>query len=155
MKTLVYVTIIIMTIVFIGTRAIRAYFTQPAEPSTTATSMPTVTPPVTPTATATPQPTPTLAHGEAQRVRFEVGTHGATITMESTQTFVLWAAEGQTMRISGREGMYARLTAPSGDDVLFGDDGATLPLSGDYLLTVAGTDAVSVDIRSDTCSEHC
>ena len=95
-----------------------------------------------PPSTATP-----LAHGEAQRVNFAVGTYGSTLATHRTSTFVLWAREGQTFRIAGAEGMTARLTAPSGIDVGLVDGDVTLPETGDYLLTVSGVDQIGVDIR--------
>lgn len=141
MKTLIYVVIIVTVVWFISTRAIRAYFAQPATLTTIAAPMPTATPTTEPT--ATPQPTPTLAHGEAQRMRFAVGTYGGTY---QAGTWSLWAAQGQTLTLAG-DGMVARLTTDSGTDVPLIGDKATLPTSGDYVLTVAGVDQFSVDIR--------
>lgn len=150
MTTLIRVIAILAVIWFVGTLAVENFFQPPTTPTAIVNSEPTGIIDIQPTPTVEPEPTPTLAHGEAQRVRFAVGTYGQTLTVDGQQTFVLWAAEGQVMRVSGQEGMVARLTAPGGDDVAFGERGALLPANGDYLLTVAGTDAISIDIRRDS-----
>lgn len=111
------------------------------------TQTPTTAPSLAITAQATITPTVVLNHGEPQRMRFTVGTFGTSAKVEGQQTFVLWAGAGQTLRLAGGSGLAARLTAPSDDDVALVDGAATLPASGDYLLTVAGVEQFSIDIR--------
>lgn len=147
MRTLLVTALMIGGLFWIGGRFTGEYFAEPQ--SATAAGEPLVEfhPTETPAPATTPEPSPTLAHTDAVRVNFLVGTYGTTLQVEGTQSFVLWMAVGQTMRIAGQDGMAARLTAPSGADVELGADGALLPESGDYALTVAGTDSVSVDVR--------
>ena len=101
--------------------------------------------------TQTPLPTATLAplvHGDAERMRFAVGTYGSSYTLDSTvKTFVLWAAQDQKLRLAGDSTMRARLTTASGEDVYPVGGVVTLPVSGDYMLTVTGTRQFAIDIR--------
>ena len=104
---------------------------------------------VHPTIEATPTPVPTatpapLTHGEAQRMQFDVGTYGGSY---SAGTWVLWAAHGQTLTLTGGDGMRWLFTVPDGDVPGVGDTTIVLPASGDYTLTVAGVDQFSIDIR--------
>lgn len=135
MKSLLMAMIIVGVTFVVG----RAFADTP-----TATELPreplvTVVP--TPTATAVPSPVPD--HGEAQRMQFGAGTYGGAY---QAGTWSLWAGQGQTLRIAG-DGSAARLTAPDGTDVAVGPDGAVLPTSGDYTLTVVGVEQFSIDIR--------
>lgn len=135
MKSLMMAMIIVGVTFVVG----RAF----ADPST-ATELPreplvTVVP--TPTATVAPNPAPD--HGEAQRMQFAAGTYGG---VYESGTWLLWAGEGQALRIAG-DGSVARLTAPDEIDIAVGPDGAVLPASGDYTLTVAGVEQFSIDIR--------
>jgi hypothetical protein len=102
-------------------------------------------------ATIAPQPTmtPVLTHGQAQRVRFKPGAYGESLQVDSQQTFVLWAKAGQVMKLTSDRTFAVKLSDPSGNDVLFEQLTATLPASGDYLLTVAGESGFTffVDIR--------
>lgn len=113
------------------------------------TIYPTSTPTTAPALAITVQATvlPALQHGNPERLRFANGAYGAAPRIDGQQTFVLWAAAGQRLRLAGESGLTARLTAPSGDDVALVDGAATLPADGDYVLTVAGVEQFSVDIR--------
>lgn len=105
------------------------------------TSMPTSAPALAITVQATMTPIP---HGTPQRMRFQVGTYGGSY---ASGTWVLWVAKGQTLRIAAEAGMVARLTGPDASDVGISAAGASLLVSGDYTLTVAGVDQFSIEVR--------
>lgn len=94
----------------------------------------------TPTAT----PAPVIEHGEAQRMQFARGTYGGSY---AAGTWVLWARQGQTLTLAGAELVNARLTAPGGEGVTLVGNKATLPESGDYMLTVVGLEQFGIEIR--------
>lgn len=142
MRTLIFAAFVVVVAIRLAAWANAA----PAEQET-----PTAEPLVTVVATITPQPTttPVLTHGEAQRVRFKPGAYGESLQVEGQETFVLWAKAGQVMKLTSDRTFAAKLSDPSGNDVLFEQLTATLPSSGDYLLTVAGNSGFTfyVDIR--------
>lgn len=141
MRTLIFAAFVVVVAIRLAAWASAA----PAEQA------PTAAPLVTVVATITPQPTtaPVLTHGQAQRVRFKPGAYGESLQVDSQQTFVLWAKAGQVMKLTSDRTFAARMTAPSGGDVPFDQLTATLPASGDYLLTVASHSGFTfyIDIR--------
>jgi len=143
MRTLIIVAIAIV----IGIRAVDWFWSPPNEGASHADVLVTVQPTVTPM----PPPTPTLAQlGEPVRVQFPRGTYGTSINMSTAQTtYILWARAGQTLHLTSDQPFAARLSAPGGEDLPLTTLAATLPASGDYLLTVAGAQAFtfSIDIR--------
>jgi len=142
MRTLIFAAFVVVVAIRLAAWASAA----PAE-QVTATAEPLVTV----VATTAPQPTttPALTHGEPQRVQFKIGAYGESLQVDSQQTFVLWAKAGQTLKLTSDRTFAAKFSDPSGNDVPFDQLTATLPASGDYLLTVAEDSGFTffVDIR--------
>lgn len=118
------------------------------------TTLPHGEPLVTIVPTATPAPVVYPTPGAPQRVQFERGSYGATLTGTNSQAFLLWAASGQKFT--------AYLMGSPAQMSLRGTDGgelfnvqpqttgeATLTASGDYTLVVSATVpfTVGVEIR--------
>lgn len=147
MRTLGCIFVVIVGIGALIYGGLALYFSPPADP-VYASGEPIVT--IVPTATTsalaiTPQPTVgPVAHGDPQRMQFAIGTYGGSY---QAGTWILWAARGQTLTLGADALVNAKLTAPSGDGVLLEGNKATLPASGDYLLTVDGVESFTIDIR--------
>lgn len=104
--------------------------------------------------TMAPQATPTMVvqvinHGTAQRVQFARGTYGQVLAATDRQTYVLWAAQGQTMTFVSDVPVVVLATDPNGAQLALEGGAAKLPSNGDYLVTIAaaGAFSVAVDIR--------
>lgn len=110
----------------------------------------TIVPTTTVTPTAVTFPTPAAP----QRVQFARGAYGATLAGTSSQSFWLWAAQGQTFS-AYLVGDPAQMTLLRDGGVLFTDvqpavlQKVQLPASGDYTLIVSATVpfTVGVEIR--------
>ena len=118
------------------------------------TKLPNGEPVVTIVPTATPAPVVFPAPGAAQRVQFERGSYGATLTGNGAQRFVLWAASGQVFKVAmagdGQTSLFGTNGKPLWADVQAGQVvTATLPGNGDHLLEIRsrGAFTVGVEIR--------
>lgn len=82
-----------------------------------------------------------------QNMRFQTGTYGGSYFVDGDQsTWILWAAAGQTLTIAAEDRARVLLSF-YGSDYVFEDKKVILPASGNYLLTVAGVDQFTIDIR--------
>lgn len=104
-----------------------------------------------PTATPAPLPQPT---GTPQRVNFDKGSYGATLTGSGANRYVLWAAAGQVFKLAmagdGQTSLYGTDGRPLWADVQAGQlVTATLVGNGDQLLEIRsrGAFTVGVEIR--------
>lgn len=110
---------------------------------------------VAPTITAQPAQVATPQPSEPMRVRFSVGTYGATLNGNGTQFYLLWAKSGQrfTAKFNSGSMCEAQLRYHSKDGTLLSVSGdslvATLQDTGDHVMGVRcqGDFSVSVDIR--------
>lgn len=147
MKTFLVVALFIVCLVMLGEWFWSAPTTDVAEaaPIVTPTPLPTFTP------TPTSVPAPTLSQlGTPIRIQFARGSYGQSVSAVKGQTtYVLWAKQGQMLKLTSDKAFASRLTTKGGADVVLTGDSATLPTSGDYLLTVEGAEAFVyyVDIR--------
>jgi hypothetical protein len=75
--------------------------------------------------------------------------YGTSGTVATPITYVLWARQDQVLTLHTSEGTAVRLTAPDGADVPFVNGGATLPATGDFLLTLHSVEQTTynIDIR--------
>lgn len=110
-----------------------------------------VVPTAQPTATAIVLPDPT---GEPVRVQFDRGSHGATLTGNSSTQYVLWAQAGQTFKSAMIGTGYSTLRSADGatlyEQAWAGSPvTATLAATGDHLLEIrsSGAYTVGVEIR--------
>jgi hypothetical protein len=125
---------------------------QSQAPASLASGEPIVTivppPAVAPAAVTFPTP------AAPQRVQFERGTYGSTLTGTNSQAFLLWAAQGQTFS-AYLVGAPAQMALQHDGRILFADvqpatlQKVQLPANGDYTLIVSATVpfTVGVEIR--------
>ena len=110
-----------------------------------------VVPTVQPTATAIVLPAPT---GEPVRVEFDRGSHGATLTGNSSTQYLLWAKAGQTFKAAMLGTGYSTLRSVDGtalyEQAWAGTQvTATLAATGDHLLEIrsSGQFTAGVEIQ--------
>lgn len=83
-----------------------------------------------------------------KRVEFAPGSYGATVPVYGDkETFILWAAAGQTMTVKAETAGRMMLTAPSGRMIQTINGVGYLFESGDHVLTVSGVREVTIEIR--------
>ena len=125
---------------------------RPAQsPATLANGEPVVT--IVPTGTPTVAPVIFPTPGAPQRVQFERGSYGATLTGNNSQAFLLWAASGQkfTAYLMGAPAQMSLRGVDGGE--LFNVQPqqsageAILPANGDYTLIVSATVPYTVGIE--------
>lgn len=128
--------------------------TAPRQDSVSAMVMATPTPTMQKSDSLAVTVTPAVAaqaidHGPAQRVQFARGTYGQTLNATDKQTYVLWAAKGQTITFVSDVPVIVYATDPTGVQLVTKDGRGVLPSSGDYLVTIIakGPFAVAVEIR--------
>lgn len=123
------------------------WFSIPERVAVIADAAPTATPEPTraqalPTATVTPWATV----GEPVRVQFPLGSYGTTVQAELPTAYLLWARQGQRMKIAPN--LAFRVYGPNGQQLELSRNGnifyVDLPASGDYRVEVGTKQRVDV-----------